>query len=676
MEGLVDYVRRQIKCPECRAEHFIPYNGVQSLPNNVTLSKFLDFHRNVTGEEPEPPESALERCNVCSIKGTVTKCAHCDKKVCDECKETHLDVMRREIARVNNQIRRSLNRLTDALEQIEENRERLQKNSVAIKSDIADLTRRMLKDLSDKEQKLLNDLEGLKRTEGSDFEKLKADLGKEIEIHGSNCELIEKHVTDKEEWTDVELVAYRDLLLTALGFINAFDVDTTTDYATKIMFITNIEPDVIRSLIEFGELKIDAPLNAQISPSSSSANANLLSFTPSQSALIKSQSDHRLAAQFQAQQQQQQQRLSVKQSDSTSRCYLDSYQSSRYGSSALSGCSNGTESEPNDGGRASPNRTSRNDKYSRFGSESSRRGEEDLGRSRYLREAQAITRNWPRPSDNDDNTVGHTHFRSRFMRERDRDRNSGGELGTDDLDSDGGVGMRLRVRFDEYETNNKENVDSEKLFETDDVPKGPLSGLIRLSDSTHLLNRLHQNEVKHKQKEKEAEDNPPPAPVTVNHTPPPVRAPLRQISEDEIEKEKKQNQAVAASTAATVPPVQQTPPAVQTATIKTTTVPSSIVTDTPTRFVSRHITLQKDDEERLGGIRQTRLERNFDYGRTPDEVPMTEEVEVDSPRSYLRRQRNLPDENNQSEYVPASERRSILQRQQATTNSSTYNSYL
>jgi len=25
MDGLVDYVRRQVKCPECRAEHRIPY---------------------------------------------------------------------------------------------------------------------------------------------------------------------------------------------------------------------------------------------------------------------------------------------------------------------------------------------------------------------------------------------------------------------------------------------------------------------------------------------------------------------------------------------------------------------------------------------------------------------------------------------------------------------------
>uniref|UniRef100_A0A1B0AGZ7 RING-type domain-containing protein n=1 Tax=Glossina pallidipes TaxID=7398 RepID=A0A1B0AGZ7_GLOPL len=41
MEGLVDYVRRQVKCPECRAEHRIPYNGVQAFPTNVCEIKVL-----------------------------------------------------------------------------------------------------------------------------------------------------------------------------------------------------------------------------------------------------------------------------------------------------------------------------------------------------------------------------------------------------------------------------------------------------------------------------------------------------------------------------------------------------------------------------------------------------------------------------------------------------------
>lgn len=59
MEGLVDYVRRQVKCPECRAEHRIPYQGVQAFPTNVTLQRFLELRMEITGEPPDPTSGKL-----------------------------------------------------------------------------------------------------------------------------------------------------------------------------------------------------------------------------------------------------------------------------------------------------------------------------------------------------------------------------------------------------------------------------------------------------------------------------------------------------------------------------------------------------------------------------------------------------------------------------------------
>jgi len=76
MEGLVDYVRRQVKCPECRAEHRIPYNGVQGFPTNVTLQRFLEAHIEITGETPDPHTGQyMERCNVCNEKISNHLCA-------------------------------------------------------------------------------------------------------------------------------------------------------------------------------------------------------------------------------------------------------------------------------------------------------------------------------------------------------------------------------------------------------------------------------------------------------------------------------------------------------------------------------------------------------------------------------------------------------------------------
>jgi hypothetical protein len=95
----------QVKCPECRAEHRIPYQGVQGFPTNVTLQRFLERHIEITGELPDPTSGQImERCNVCSDKSYCSVCVHCEKKICSDCKGAHMDILRREIARINNQV--------------------------------------------------------------------------------------------------------------------------------------------------------------------------------------------------------------------------------------------------------------------------------------------------------------------------------------------------------------------------------------------------------------------------------------------------------------------------------------------------------------------------------------------------------------------------------------------
>lgn len=96
----------QVKCPECRAEHRIPYNGVQGYPTNVTLQRFLELHIEITGELPDPTSGQImKRCGVCSEKAYVTPCVHCEKDVCADCKGAHMDILRREITRINNQVK-------------------------------------------------------------------------------------------------------------------------------------------------------------------------------------------------------------------------------------------------------------------------------------------------------------------------------------------------------------------------------------------------------------------------------------------------------------------------------------------------------------------------------------------------------------------------------------------
>lgn len=83
----------------------------------------------------------MERCQICSEKQYCTNCAHCDKKVCPDCKEAHIDVLKREIQRIGNQVRRVLHRLNDALSAVEKNTMQLQSNSISVMDEVDDIYR-------------------------------------------------------------------------------------------------------------------------------------------------------------------------------------------------------------------------------------------------------------------------------------------------------------------------------------------------------------------------------------------------------------------------------------------------------------------------------------------------------------------------------------------------------
>lgn len=60
LEGLVQRHARILKCPECRAEHFLPLDGVAGLPNNRTILNFLDL----AGTAGSTETGYITRCQV------------------------------------------------------------------------------------------------------------------------------------------------------------------------------------------------------------------------------------------------------------------------------------------------------------------------------------------------------------------------------------------------------------------------------------------------------------------------------------------------------------------------------------------------------------------------------------------------------------------------------------
>ncbi|XP_076389245.1 tripartite motif containing protein thin isoform X5 [Megachile rotundata] len=456
MDGLVDYVRRQVKCPECRAEHRIPYQGVQAFPTNVTLQRFLELHIEITGELPDPTSGqTMERCGVCSEKSYCSLCVHCDKKCCPECKDAHMDILRREITRINSQIRRGLHRLQDALALVEKNTLGLQTNCASVAEEVDEIYRRLSKALKDRTEHLRNEVDRYLGSELRGLIQLKENLELEIANIQSNCDLAEAHINENVPWDDSELLDTKELFLRTVEFIRNFEYEAG-DYSRRVRFVMAHDPNqLVLHVAGYGELNIKPETGSGGLLGSSSSLA-----PPGGSpGLMRSKSDHRLASQYRQQE------------------------------------------------------------------------EERLARNRYVPEYDYDAPEYEVPRNK-------SRYRSRFMRHRDGD------------DSDGD--SRSTVRF--TSTPQESSGLRERVLDTEDAARGPLSGIFRLTDSPRVMKKLQEYERAGKRKKEEPA--PHPAPQQQQPAKPQVQvrkvptAMARQTSEDdEISRIKKQNKSTAAAPA-------------------------------------------------------------------------------------------------------------------------------
>lgn len=420
----------------------------------------MELHANIAGELPDPTAGqVMERCNVCSEKAYCALCAHCDKKVCDDCKSAHMEVLRREIARINNQIRRGVNRLQDILSVVERNTTNLQTNCGAVAGEVDEIHKRLSKALKDRTDFLRNEIDRYLATELRNLTNLKDNLELELSNIQSNCDLADKYMNDDVDWEDTELVDTKEIFLKTVEFLRNFDYEAG-DYNRRVRFIMTHDPNqLVLHVASYGELNITHP----------HTYAN--SLQPSQG-LTRSKSDHRLATQF----RQQEDAKGYTENDEP----------------ILGGRKFGEKRPP------PPERHTRDygatDDYSGYESEH-------------------------RPS---------RRFRSRFVRSHQQDNDSDTE-------------QPSRV----VKSENKEK-EKEKVADTEDATRGPLSGIFRLSDCPRVMQRILDVDSGKKKEKKEA----PPPPKPVQQTPQPVRRPptqRQQSEDDEITRLKRQNKGAATS---------------------------------------------------------------------------------------------------------------------------------
>lgn len=475
-----------MKCPECRAEHRIPYQGVQGFPTNVTLQRFLELHIEITGELPDPTSGqVMERCSVCSEKAYCNFCHHCDKKVCADCKGAHMDILRREITRINNQIRRSIHRLQDSLSLVEKNSQSIQTNCLSVTEEVEEIYRRLSKALKDRTEYLRGQLDTYLGSELRTLNSLKENLELEISNILSNCELADKHITENLDWDDCELMDTKEIFLKTVEFIRNFEYENS-DYTRKVRLILGHDPNqLVHHVAQFGDLNIaNIPHSSFGSGPASSSSSSLLQPPGSGPGLMRSKSDHRLASQF-------------RQTEDGTR----GYERGSYGET-------GQEDLPLQGRKFG-------DRHQRTTAGHDRYGRSEYGGDDY---------------DDSNTRPARSRYRSRLNRH-----------GAGDNDSDTETSGR-GVRFTESHR-------EPRNLDTEDVTRGPLSGIQRLADSPRVMKKIHEVELNRK-KEKEAPPvaQPQAQPKVVPKRPPPPTN--RQISEeDEIAKIKKQNKGAATSTA-------------------------------------------------------------------------------------------------------------------------------
>lgn len=389
-----------------------------------------------------------------------------------------MEILRREISRINNQIRRGIHRLQDSLNLVEKNTQNIQTNCLSVSEEIDEIYRRLNKALKDRTDYLRGEIDRHLSSELRTLTGLKDNLEQEISNILSNCDLADKHMNENVDiWDDCELMDTKEIFLKTIEFIRNFEYENS-DYSRKMRLVLAHDPNqLVLHVAGYADLNIANSNN----PFSQGTSTGLLQ--PPGPGLMRSKSDHRLAFRNQDQ-----------------------------------GYERGYGDQDKDdvlSGRKFGERQQKGGHTDRYGSGYGRSGGE-YGGDDYDHEGSRSAR---------------SKYSSRFRR-----RNT---MADDDSDTES-----RGVRFQDQQQKTNER---ERPLDTEDVTRGPLSGITRLADSPRVMKKLQENPTGKKKEKETPAPQPAKQPQVVPKRPPPPAT--RQVSEeDEISRIKKQNKGATTST--------------------------------------------------------------------------------------------------------------------------------
>lgn len=206
-----------------------------------------------------------------------------------------MEILRREISRINNQIRRGMHRLQDTLSLVEKNSQNIQTNCLSVGEEVEEIYRRLNKALKDRTDYLRGEIDRYLGTELRSLNTLKDNLELEISNILSNCDLADKLMNENLDiWDDCELMDAKEIFLKTVEFIRNFEYENS-DYTRKVRLILAHDPNqLVLHVSNFGDLNI-------ANPHSHLGQSSGLLQPSGGPGLMRSKSDHRLAAQFRQQ---------------------------------------------------------------------------------------------------------------------------------------------------------------------------------------------------------------------------------------------------------------------------------------------------------------------------------------------------------------------------------------
>uniref|UniRef100_A0A1I7WUQ9 RING-type domain-containing protein n=1 Tax=Heterorhabditis bacteriophora TaxID=37862 RepID=A0A1I7WUQ9_HETBA len=226
------------------------------LQPNYTLTGFLEIHLQATPDSAAEIEEYihrynLERCKICDEKAECESCAHCDRKACRDCRQTHMEMLKRDMSRLLNQVRRLSNRITEASDGLSKGLELLALNCETTKGEVREYFHRYQRDLKKREDAFLTEIDTFQATES----RLMSNLRDVLEIESSNMSeavaRLDAAIKGECALDDNELVRLKNTFSEGLEYLRNFQVSTLINYDVSF-FSHNLFSSQMRTSCSIG----------------------------------------------------------------------------------------------------------------------------------------------------------------------------------------------------------------------------------------------------------------------------------------------------------------------------------------------------------------------------------------------------------------------------------------